>query len=219
MSLFLEERDEPYTTPERIGVVLSEVSSTRWPIAVSLAKEELTATELAKVVGKSVSWTLKQAKQMEAARILKSYNDPLNQSRGRVYALKDGVKDVLEQFNEYGATLRSLERGEPPSRKLQIGEKPASLSDADTSFLERIAEIMTLDAEATALEYGFGFVPVTVKRIETGDKVEYQPIDMGEVMVVAKTLQKFLVVRDMLGQLASSVEPMPRSLPQANPSE
>lgn len=214
------EKDEAYLSPEVIEKVLSEVSSTRWPIAVSLVHDELTATELAKVVGKSVSWTLKQAKQMDEAGILDSGNDPLNQSRGRVYRLAEGVSELLKECTEYEAAARSLERG-APQRELQLGEKSANVSNEDMSFLERIAEIMALDAEAAALDYGFGFIPVTVKRIETGDKVEYQPIDPGEVMVVAKTLKKFLVVRDMLEQLTSYGESAQTSLPltQANPSE
>ena len=208
MSLFLEERDEPYATPERIGVILSEVSSTRWPIAVSLVDDELTATELARVVGKSVSWTLKQAKLMEAAKILEASNDPLNQSRGRVYKLKDGIGEVLEQLNEYEATKRSLERG--ASGRTPLGKRVGQIvSDG--------IEVMALDADAVALEYGF--IPVSVMRIETDDESEpkYELVEQGKVMAVG-TLQKFIEVMRQLDSSGVSAQPL-RTLPQAKPSE
>lgn len=194
-------------TPEEIVEILSEVSSTRWPIAVSLVDGGQTATELAKAVGKSVSWTLKQAKQMQADGILKSDPDPLNQSRGLVYTLKDGVREVLERRDEYAATVQSLK---PP---------PAA-----PSFASRVGQIVSGgiegmgDADAVALEYGF--MPVSVRRIGTGDESEqkYQLVEEGGEVMAVGTLQKFIEVMRQLESAGAPAAPL-RTQPQANPSE
>ena len=178
-------KDETYLDPEEVEEIkraMSEVSSTRWPIAVSLVDlgdDGRTATELSRVVGKSVSWTLKQAKQMVEAGILEATNDPLNQSRGCVYRLRPGVDGVLEGRDEYEATLRSLERGAAPSLTERVGQ---IVTDG--------LEIMALDAEATMI--GYGFIPVSVVKIGTGDKAQYRQVTMEtNPLMVADGFEKF----------------------------
>lgn len=206
-------------TPEDIVKILSEVSSTRWPIAVSLVDGGQTATELAKAVGKSVSWTLKQAKQMETARILGSAPDPLNQTRGLVYTLKDGVREVLEQRDEYAAAKLSLERGASPT-KLRLGEKSENLSSSP-SLASRVGqivneglEVMALDADAAAFEYGF--IPYNAVRIGTGDEAKYL-VKTGKAIAV-DTFEKFVEATQQLVESGESA-PALRTQPQANPSE
>lgn len=206
-------KDEIYLTAEALNEALSAVSSTRWPIAVSLVDDELTATELAKVVGKSVSWTLKQAKQMEAAGILNSAPDPLNQTRGRVYKLAGAVdREVLKRLDQYEAAARSLERGAQASPN----------TAAAPSLTERAAqaiEVMALGADATAISYGF--IPVSVVQIGTGDEAQYQQVNLDKPMMVADAFEKFAeIVRQIrqLDSLGESAQPL-RTQPQANPSE
>ena len=216
--------DETVLSPmssARIMEVLSEVSSTRWPIAVALVEFEdgRTATQLAKDVGKSVSWTLKQAKQMAEDKILTAVDDPLNQPRGRVYALADGVKEVLKQSKQYEAT----------SRKLRLGEKSANLASAAPTLATRVGQIvgdgleaMAHDADVAAI--GYGFIPVSVVRIGTGDEAQYRHVSLdNKPMMVADAFgfRKFVEIMRQVRQLDPSGESTPtlQTLSQANPSE
>lgn len=200
-------KDETYLAPgeiEEIKRAMDEVSSTRWPIAVSLVDlgdDGRTATELSRVVGKSVSWTLKQAKQMVEAGILEATNDPLNQSRGCVYRLNGGVKGVLEQCDEYEATLRSLERGSAPSLTERMGQ---IVTDG--------LEIMALDAEATMI--GYGFIPVSVVKIGTGDKAQYRHVAMEiKPLMVADGVENFAEILRLVREWAPTATPTPTPTP------
>ena len=187
------------------------MSSTRWPIAVSLVADELTATELAKVVGKSVSWTLKQAKQMEAVGILDSAPDPLNQTRGRVYRLSDAVdREVLKRLDQYEATARSLERGAPASPNTAAAP---SITERATQALA----VMALDADAAAI--GYGFIPVSVVQIGTGDEAQYKQVNLDKPMMVADAFEKFAEIVRQIRQLESAGAPAQPLQPQPNPSE
>lgn len=214
---------ETELTPDEVSAVLNkEASSTRWPIAVSLVENEegLTATNLAQIVGKSISWTLKQAKAMEEEKILAGENDLLDLPRGRVYKLAVG-SEAVKQCKEYEAVRKSLARGKLASgvhanvvhaMKPRLGETP----DGGPSLMEFVAEFMALDADAAMI--GYGFIPVRVT--ESGDGVEYVPIDKeAKAVIVADTFPKFgKIMGEVLGYSGASA-PMLRALPQTDQSE
>ena len=218
-------KTETELTPAEITAALAEASSTRWPIAVSLVDREdgLTVTQLAQIVGRSISWTLKQAKAMEEKKILEGENSLLDLPRGRIYKLVEGGSEVVKQCKEYDVTRKSLERRETISnfhatgfhRKLQFGEKSAN-DDDDLSIMERLAGIMMHDANVAIIRYGF----IPVKVIESSDGVKYEPIDeVAKAIIVADTFPEFgEVVLKVLGYSGESAQTL-QTLPQTDQSE
>lgn len=152
---------EPLTTDE-IAKILGEARKSRWPIAAALTVEnELSASELSRRIGKTLSWTVTQAKAMQAEGILKP-NDPDISPKGQPYKLAI-EKETLEQFPEYEPALNSL-------------HQPGNLA-------ERLLGAMALQGD----EYmqGWGFVPVEVEMAKGGKIKNIKPV--GPDMVVVDT--------------------------------
>ena len=162
-------------TPASIEEVLKEASSSRWPMMVSLVESEggLTATELAKEVGKSVGWTNRQAKAMKEEGILKSGVDPQDLPRGQVYSLAV-EREVVEQLEGYKPAREAF------YSKARKASQQQSIVDNSKPVMERLVKTMALDN--SAIEWGF--MPVSVVQLETDDGVEHVMVPWGELVTL-----------------------------------
>ena len=167
-------------TPAEIDEALKEASTTRWPIAISLVdnKDGLTVKKLAQIVGKTVSWTLKQVKAMEDEKIL-TVDDGSLQPKGRVYRLAV-ESEVLEQCKGYKAEMQSLQGKATP--------------------LHLQASATALDTDGSEIRHGFIPVSVKVCKPKASDEEEIVVIIQEGRLIVADTFEEFI---DTVGFLSS----------------
>ena len=116
-------------TADQVQAIIEVMPSTRWPIVVSLTEhDDLTVSDLARAVGKSVSWVLKQAKDMEDKGLLITRDNPLRTARGRLYSL-NVERSLVESLPSFGEAQEFLqERLEPPPTR--TADHAGSVKDA-----------------------------------------------------------------------------------------
>ena len=184
-------KDSPQTsasrrqlTPDAIDEALKESSTTRWRIALSLVdnKNGLTVAQLATIVGKSFSWTLKQVKEMKEKKILKVDEDSRDHpKKGLVYRLAVD-SEVLEQCKGYLYETQSL-----------IGKPMHFQAVAVRSF----------DTDGSAIRHGFIPVTLKVRKSRAGDEEEFVVIQKDNV-IVAKTFEQFIDMVEFLSSAGAS---------------
>ena len=165
-------------TEQEVAKIVEEASSTRLPMLVSLTEEhELTVNTLARRVGKSVSWVLKQAKELEEQGVLKSRIDPMNTSRGRVYSLMID-RSIVESLPHYERAVKLL--------------KPESHEQSAHSLTEQATGQIGVDMLAQEFEQQQE-VPrqlLTNMQLEESDRLEKSIFEVKGLLPGSLTLVK-----------------------------
>ena len=164
-----------HLTASQVEAIIEEMPSTRWPMVAALIRhDDLTVNDLARSVGKSVSWVLKQAKAMEGQGALTSRADPMHPARGRVYSL-NVERELVKKLPGFAEAQEFLQERSGSSSRQAANQSASGLDTqrvdiGEESMTQLLTEMLLPEVEQSEETFTVhGLLPVAFTIVRRND--------------------------------------------------